>query len=307
MERIYKHLYHIAAFLIVAIWGTTFISTKILLRSGISPEMIFLIRFTIAYIGIWILCLKEKKSRRLLSRKATDELIFIVLGITGGSLYFYTENTALLYTQACNVSFIVCSAPLWTTILTILTKRITKDAHLRSLESVRVNGWLLVGTILALFGMALMLFNGYQFTLSPKGDLLAFAAALCWSTYSIFMVEMTKRYGTLFATRKVFSWGVITMIPFAIGEIQNLSTDIFLTGGVVANILFLSVVASLICFVLWNKVMERLGNVTATNYVYLNPIFTLIGSIIFLNEHPTPISAVGSAMILTGVILSGKH
>ena len=53
--------------------------------------------------------------------------------------------------------------------------------------------------------------------------------------------------------------------------------------------------------------MEKLGNVTSTNYVYLNPIFTLIGSILILHEQVTPIAAIGSALILVGVILSGKR
>ena len=51
--------------------------------------------------------------------------------------------------------------------------------------------------------------------------------------------------------------------------------------------------------------MLVIGNVTATNYVYLNPVFTLIGAIIFLGESMSVTSGTGSALILGGVILSG--
>ena len=121
------------------------------------------------------------------------------------------------------------------------------------------------------------------------------------------MVHHSKKYGVIFATRKVFFWGLITILPFAHGEFTALNKDIFANNEVIFNLLFLGIVASLFCFVLWNKVMERLGNVTSTNYVYLNPIFTLVGSIIVLNEHVTPIAAIGCALILIGVILSGKR
>ncbi len=52
--------------------------------------------------------------------------------------------------------------------------------------------------------------------------------------------------------------------------------------------------------------MLAIGNVTATNYVYLNPVFTLIAAVIILGERMTLVSGLGSAMILGGVILAGS-
>lgn len=307
MKQGNKLFFHLLALVVVGIWGTTFISTKILLSNNLTPSVIFVIRFTMAYIGIWLLCLKSKNTRKLFSKSFMDELLFILLGITGGSMYFYTENTALIHTQACNASFIVCCAPLITVLLTLTAKKFKRFRHSNSLEDVKLNIWIISGTIFAMVGMALMLFNGYKFELSPKGDILAFLAALCWGIYSMFMVHHSKKYGVIFATRKVFFWGLITILPFAHGEFAALNKYIFANNEVIFNLLFLGIVASLFCFVLWNKVMERLGNVTSTNYVYLNPIFTLVGSIIVLNEHVTPIAAIGCALILIGVILSGKR
>ena len=86
---------------------------------------------------------------------------------------------------------------------------------------------------------------------------------------------------------------------------SNLETVRFDSIRVWGNLLFLSVIASLVCFVVWNRVMSRIGNVTSTNYVYLNPVFTLIGAVIILGERMTLASGIGSAMILGGVILAG--
>lgn len=55
------------------------------------------------------------------------------------------------------------------------------------------------------------------------------------------------------------------------------------------------------------KVMDRLGNVTSTNYVYLNPVFTLLTAMAFLGERMTPVAAIGSAAILAGVIWAGRR
>lgn len=53
--------------------------------------------------------------------------------------------------------------------------------------------------------------------------------------------------------------------------------------------------------------MGRLGNITSVNYVYLNPIFTLITAMIFLGERMTPAAGVGAILIMAGVILAGQR
>lgn len=307
-------IFHFTALAIMAIWGCTFVSTKVLLMHGLTPAWIFLIRFSIAYIGMWLLCLKypEKRvnghtliRRRLLSGSTLHELIFLLLGISGGSLYFLTENNALAHTQACNVSFIVCSAPLFVTIFTMLSKKLFKGNFADGLEDVSLSWTLVIGTLLAFGGMAMVLFEG-NLNLSLKGDLLSLAAALCWAVYSLFMCQMTERYGTLMATRKVFFYGLVTIIPIIIiSHNPAPEPSALIETEVWGNLLFLGFMASLVCFVGWNWAMAGLGNVTSTNYVYLNPLFTLVGAVIILGESMTATSAIGSAFILLGVILAG--
>ena len=172
-----KLRYHLLALAVVAVWGITFVSTKVLIGAGLHPVAIFWIRFVLAYAGIWAYILVSGKERKLWYGWK-EEGVFLVLGVTGGSFYFLTENTALAYTQACNVSFLVCSAPLFTAILTLVFKRFGKGRFADSLEDVRVGLPLVGGTVLALTGMALVAFEGSRLQLSPKGDLLAIGAAI---------------------------------------------------------------------------------------------------------------------------------
>lgn len=302
-----KFLYHVLAFMTMALWGVTFVSTKTLINQGLTPAQIFTIRFIIAYIGLLTVCLiRGGRNKRAFSQSLRDEFLFLVMGISGGSLYFFTENTALSFTQACNVSFIVCIAPLLTILLTLLIKKLFRGPIVDGLEDVKVGLPLIAGTVIALTGMAMVVFDGNSLNLSPKGDILAFMAALSWAVYSQLSGQMAERYGTLYATRKVFFYGLLTIIPVLIlSDNSNLATVEFDNVKVWGNLLFLSTIASLFCFVLWNRILIAIGNVTATNYVYLNPVFTLIGAFLFLSESMTLVSGIGSAMILGGVILSG--
>ena len=299
--------FHALALLVVAIWGVTFVCTKLLIAAGLMPAQIFAIRFALAYLGIWAVCLFRKgQASRLFADTVLDEAIFVFLGITGGSFYFLTENTALVYTQACNVAFLVCSAPLFTALLTIVVKRFAKGRIAEGLEDIRLRWPLIVGTILALGGMAMVVFERQTLQLSPKGDLFAIGAAVCWALYSIFMAQMTSQYGALFATRKVFFYGLLTIIPFLLNGDRATALSALSQPYVILNLLFLGLVASLACFIVWNKVMSKLGNFTSTCYVYLNPFFTLVTSMIILGERMTLVSAAGSLAIVLGVILSGK-
>lgn len=296
--------YHLLALAVVAIWGVTFVCTKVLIAAGMHPVVIFFIRFLMAYAGIWVYILLSRQKTRLWYGWK-EELVFLLLGVTGGSFYFLTENLALAYTQATNVAFLVCSAPLLTAIFTLLFKHFGKGRFADGLEPIKLGLPLVGGTVLALTGMALVLFDGAQLHLSAKGDLLAIGAALCWAVYSLFMSQMTRDYGTITSTRKVFFYGLLTILPFLGGYRDSFSLDILRQTAVWGNLLFLGLVASLVCFILWNLVMDKLGNVTSTNYVYLNPIFTLLSAMALLGERMTLLSGIGCAAILAGVIWSG--
>lgn len=297
--------YHLLALAVVAVWGVTFVCTKVLIGAGMHPVAIFFIRFVMAYAGIWAYIGLTGQSRKLWYGWK-EEGVFLFLGITGGSFYFLTENTALAYTQATNVAFLVCSAPLFTAIFTLIYKRFRKGRFADGMEDIRL-GWPLVGgTLLALTGMALVVFDGQRLQISTQGDLLAIGAALCWAAYSMYMGQMTRDYGAVTATRKVFFYGLLTILPFLGGVNESFSPAILGRTEVWSNLLFLGLVASLVCFIAWNLVMDKLGNVSSTNYVYLNPVFTLLTAMACLGEKMTLMAAIGSAAILAGVIWAGR-
>lgn len=297
--------YHALAFITIAFWGVTFISTKILINVGLLPAQIFFLRGIIAYLGLWALSPIARHEVRLMSDSLRDELALLLLGISGGSLYFLTENTALALTQACNVSFLVCSAPLFTALMTYGASKILKGEMKEGLEDVRFGKHLLIGTILAIAGMVMVLFDGKSVSFSPKGDILAVCAALCWGVYSVFVGRLVTKYGSILVTRKVFFYGLITILPFLVGKDFDMS--ILLRPEVWGNLAFLGIIASLACFVAWNVVIHKIGNVTATNYVYLNPFFTLVAAVIILDERLTLVSAAGCLAIVLGVFIAGKR
>ena len=286
-----RFLPHVVAFLVVAIWGTTFVFTKLLLLGGLTPAQIFILRFIIAYLLLVGYCLL--RGVKWLSNTWQDELLMVALGVTGGSLYFLTENSAMNYTTTTNTSIIVSLCPLFASAIIGLFYKSERLSRLQSL-----------GSIMAAAGVIVVVMNGhFVLHLSPLGDALAFGACLCWAFYSLLMIPANKRYGTVFVTRKVFFYGLLSMIPYLIMN-PELNIHLLLNQPKLAwNLLFLGCVASMLCFLAWNWALKRLGAVVATNYVYLNPVTTIVFAWFILSEQITSWFILGTLLILFGMYL----
>jgi drug/metabolite transporter (DMT)-like permease len=225
-----------------------------------------------------------------------DEALMLLLGVSGGSLYFLLENSALLYTQASNVAIIIAATPLLTTLAVHLTNRKEKISK-------RLYGF----SLLSLSGVALVVFNGeFILKLNPLGDLLTLGASVMWVIYSIVMAKVEGKYDSLMITRKVFFYGVLTLLPYFAIEPFEVTLEMISRPIVIGNLLFLGLLASLICYWTWNVSLIKLGAVRSTNYLYINPIVAMITSYLVLNEHITPLAIIGTVLILTGMYLAQK-
>lgn len=287
-----KLAYHILAISIIAIWGVTFINTKFLILNGLNPQEIFLLRFILAYIGIWTF-----SPHKLFTDNWRDELTTLMLGVTGGSLYFWAENTAIQYSLVNNVAFIVCNAPLLTLFLGMAFSK-----------EIRATKNIVMGSLISLIGVALVIFNGsFILRLNPIGDFLALVAAGAWAVYSLLMRGLTNRYNVTFLTRKVFFYGILTILPAFLIKPWQFPLENLAEPVIWMNLFFLSIIAALICFVLWNIVIRELGALSSANYIYLSPVSTMIASAIFLQEPVTWISIAGSILILSGLFIVSKR
>lgn len=286
-------LVHLAAILVIFIWGITFVSTKVLLNNGLNPASIFFYRFILGYIGILFFSYKSS----LLAKSVKDELMFMLVGILGGSLYYFTENIALDMTSTSNVALIVCMNPLLTAIL----------LHVFS-KNQRMSKNLLLGSLLAFIGVSLVIFNGkFNFNITIIGELIAFMVAISWSFYTLLLKHMGDKYSSLFITRKVLFYGIVTIIPAFMWEPLVVDWAIFATPIVWLNMLFLGLGASLFCYFTWSRAIRALGAVKASNYIYFMPIVTLITSALIINETITYTALIGAILIILGVYISEKQ
>ena len=243
--------FHLLALFVVAIWGGTLVNTKVLVHAGMSALEIFYARYILAYVAMLLIAHKRIKADTW-----RDELMMVVLGITGASLYFVSENVAIS-----------------------------------------------IGTLTAVAGVAIVIFNGQgELHFNPAGDLIAVLSSASFGLYSFLLKPLSAKYDAATITRKVFGYGLLTAFPlfyfwpwkFPLGNLLHIE--------VLGNLLFLGLIAS--CFFLYSVIVDRLGAITASNYNYLSPLFTVVIAAMFLSEPMTVMAYVGCALILMGVYVA---
>jgi len=284
-------LYHLIAALTVIIWGITFVSTKILINTGLTPVEIFLYRFVLAYC-----CILFISHKKLWANNLKDEFLFFICGLCGGSLYFIAENTALGITLASNVSLLICTAPLITAILAYF---FYKEPLQRKM---------LYGSLIALLGVGLVVFNGnFLLKINPLGDLLTIFAATMWAFYCLILKKLNPVYSTLFITRKVFIYGILSLCIYFIFKPLAFNIELLSKPVVYLNLLFLGLIASMLCYIMWNSAVKILGASKTANYIYVVPLVTILTSAIFLKETITIASLIGAICIIGGVYMAEKQ
>ncbi|MBR1882291.1 MAG: DMT family transporter [Muribaculaceae bacterium] len=283
-----KLLYHIIAMLMVVVWGLSFPSTRILLDAGLSPAEIFVYRFSLAYVLLALLTLKSIKIYPL-----RNEMFMALCGIMGGSLFFLAQNIALNLTLMSDVAVLVAINPLLTTMLAAIFLR---EEHFTWVQA--------AGSVVAFAGVALLTFHdGFVWGHGVLGDILALIAALSWAAYSVVLKRLNGRYSATVITRKTFFYGAITAAPLLLIPGQASASEVLMQSNVVAHLLYLSVVCSLIAFFLWSVTTKHIGAISATNYLYLNPLVSMIAAAILYDERVGIWGYLGCALILTGIIV----
>lgn len=282
---------HGAAFVTILIWGTTFISTKVLL-GDFSPIEVLFFRFVIGLVALLVVF-----PHRLKGTSWKQELMFMGAGICGITLFFLMENIALTYSTASNVGVIVSVAPFFTALFASWF-----------LDGERPGVSFFVGFLISILGIFLISFNGnVVLKLNPLGDMLALGAAIVWAVYSVLVRKISAfGYNTLQTTRRIFVYGLIFMIPALFFVDFDFSLLRFLKPVNLYNLVFLGLGASALCFVIWNFAVKHLGAVKTSIYIYLVPAVTVVTSVIVLKEKITWMSGVGTLLIVSGLFVSER-
>ncbi len=282
---------YLPALIVAIIWGSTFVISKSILDTGVTPVQLIFCRFVLAYIALCIMCPKPYKMEW-----SKTELKLFFIALTGGSLYFFLEYSGLRLTNSVNVGLICATVPIVSAILLII------------LGMMKPTKWFAIGSLIALSGVGCVVLNGvFEFKINPWGDFVTFLAVISWAIYSLLLTLMPKEVTELQTTRRLFFYGAITIAPALFFDNDALPiAEIWEKIGWshIAGTVYLGLIASGASLWLWNVSFNKIGPTSTNNFLYLLPIISALASAIFYAKEITTWVVVGTTLIFIGLIIA---
>ncbi|MBZ5199667.1 DMT family transporter [Planomicrobium chinense] len=282
-----RYFYYLLLLLTSFLWAGNFVVGKWLVGHA-SPMTLTSLRWMIAVLClIPFVWMTEKKI--LPPRKAIVPLIF--MGITGVALFNILQFFALENTSATNIGLI---STLNAISIAVFSAFLLKE-KIRPLQAAAMG--------LSLFGVILVLTKGNTallFTMQfNRGDLYMLAAVAIWGIYSVCSKWAMASTSPAMATLYSGIFGVLVLLPFNLTDFTV--TDI--NASFVSSILYTGVISTVVCFVLWNIGVKKLGATTSGLFLNFNPVFTAVLAFFILGEQMTGAQLLGSAVVIGGCFL----
>ena len=280
----------VAGFVIIStIWGSTWLAIKIGLQS-VPPFFGVAIRFTVALFVLFILV--RMRGERLKYDRASL-LLYVNLGVLSFSFPFALVYWGEQYVASGLASVLFAAYPF---VVGIASHLILREE--------RLNASKFTGIVLGFIGVCVIFSSdidiGGSSTLAMGGILLS--AIMQGSS-----LVVVKRWNNRHISPAVLSLGGIGICVFIMYILafscENIS-DVHLDTKGVGCILYLGTFGSVVTFVTYYWLLERVEAVYLSLVSFVTPILAVILGAVLLHEVLSPRIFAGSSLVLLGILIA---
>ncbi|WAH43951.1 DMT family transporter [Alicyclobacillus fastidiosus] len=272
------------------LWGGNFVVGKFLVNHA-SPMTITDLRWIIAILFLFpIVRMKEKRKLPPLQ----SVLPMFLMALTGVVLFNIFQFVSLQYTTATTDGLLSTLNPVSIAVFSYL---LTRD-KIRPLQGVAL--------ALSFLGVIVFLFNGsitslLNFRLN-SGDLWMLAAVGMWGLYSVFGKWAMRHVSPMTSTLYSGIFGLLLLVPFNISNFTVVNFNV----QFLCSLLYTGIISTVVCMVLWNVGVQKLGPTAAGIFLNFNPIFTGILAFLFLGEQLSLTQIISGFVVLIGCYLFSR-
>jgi len=272
-------------------WGANVVVVKAVL-AAVPPILFAFTRFGTAFL-VLLVVLRWREGSVGLPRR--DILPLMLLGLIGFGLYQDLWASALGMTTASNSSLITTATP-------VSTMLIAAAVGSDTLSRAKV-----IGATIAFCGAASVVLatHGLGVSGASGGDLMTFAATICWAVYVAFGSPVLRRHSPLRTATWAIGFGCLGMLPLAIWQAASFDAS-RVDGQTIALFAYCTLLAAAAANVVMFEAIKVLGPTRTMFFQFLVPAFAVTLAAIFLGEAIVVGQIAGGAVIVAGILVSRR-
>ena len=272
--------------LVSLFWGGSFLFLRLLVLEGLEPLQIVSLRMAFAAIFIAPFFILKFKKYSFFDHGFS----FLLIGLLNTALPFTLFAFASVSLGAGSLSVLQATVPILTALILFSLYR---DEF----------------SVLKLLGV-LIGFSGLFLLAGPSGELDLFSSILCviaslsYSISGVYLANTPSNINNSFVGMGSIIVGAILLSPFLI---NYHSANLNISSTAWLYIALLGVINTSLAYVIFIKLIKRIGSLNASFVTYLVPVSSITLGILILDEVFTIDMVIGSALIFLGVFFSNKE
>ncbi|MCU7550725.1 DMT family transporter [Chitinophagaceae bacterium LB-8] len=283
----------------LAVLGTNFFfAANYTFIKYISPALIRPYALNVARVGgslilFWIMWLMSKTSARIQKQHIGR---FLLCGLTGVAINQTLFIKGITLTSTIHASLLVLATPL---VITVIAFWALKE---------RLNLAKGAGLLLGISGAALLVATKESSQHASNyllGDLLILINSISYGAYFILVKPLMRAYSPLHVIRWVFVFGFLMILPFGWHEASEIPWGQF-NATHFLSLFAIVFTGTFLAYYFTAYGLQHLGAGVTGTYIYTQPFFAVLISMIVLSEVLTVQKLLAAALIFSGVYLVNR-
>ncbi len=272
------------------LFGINFSVVKFISPAVIPPFGLNLVRVVVTVSLFWLIYLL-KPSKAGIDR--SDLPRFLLCALTGVAINQLLFIKGLTLTTPIHAALLILATPVFILLIAFVLR--TEKLSLLKIS----------GLLFAIGGAALLILSRESSAIASNliaGDVLVLINAVSYAFYFILVKPLMQKYKPLHVIRWVFTFGTIMMLPFCWSSFIETNWSSF-TLYHFAGLIFVVLGATFFAYLFNIYGLQHLSASATGAYIYLQPLFSAIISIVFLKEEPALYKLLAALLIFGGVYL----
>lgn len=276
--------------LIALTWAGSFVVVKHV-TDVVDPVQLGFLRFLVA-TPLMMLVLFFRRKSLVVSWSMMPRMI--LLGLTGVTFLYIFQFSGISRTTAATAGVLINTNVVFIALLSMIFLH-------EQLSRQKV-----IGIALSFMGVIVIIWSHSStstFVITPDfifGVLLVIGSAFCWAIYSIIGKDVLRNYDSIAVTTTAFLWGTLLYLPI-VPDVWGVIPSISMIGWL--SILYLAVFCSVLAYLGWYYILQKMPASSAAVYLNFIPLFTILLAML-LGEIPSFIFLFGAGLIIYGVYLA---